>query len=740
MVDRRIGACRPLRVLPLACALFAILLVSLGSPRVWAAAQSQSQITLSYRVIGGGSFQPPTLSYEFNGQNASAVLSVNATTYKADVGSIWSVPDLLAGGPSYLRWEITGNDSGVVGGQTMVLTYYAQYYATFGIPAEVLDTSQYAPTVNYTSLGVAHNITAGMSTWADALAPYYYSVVPTIFNDSRWYCPSPTGIIQGAFSIDPHYVEQYLMHFTLSATGTEPIHPANFTYSFSGRPANHTIGASGETLWVDANSTFSFQATIGSQSGTNRWVLHAVTPARAEAPSEVNATYFEQYTLSVDYGVVGGQPPSGPVINESSNGGAVTMELYPGAPTSWVDAGSRYSVSLLLTGSAPDERWLTTNDTTGVISGPTALSYVYYHQVLVGFSYSVKGGGDVPSSNMTYNSFGVRGSITLSTAQQRVWADYGTALSFHGSFSSNTPDERWMLGSPPSVVASRPETLSLVYYHQFLVPAAYTVVGGGNPPIPALAGTEFGAPVARPIASGGSVWLDGGSTWSVPGTLSGGEGERWVAVGQTKGNVTAAAFPTLSYRHEYYVTVTSDPAGAASLTPSGWVPAGQSVAIAAEPADGWSFTGWLGSGQGSYSGAGQNFSAKVSAPLQETASFDVEFAIRVTGAGTVLVSLDSHSYTVTGALTLYLKPGTNITLAATPGTLRSFAGWQGLSAGSASPALVTATTPLFVNASFGVNLVLVIGLVALACGAAIYAVAYLTWRKRVSPGRLLGLR
>jgi len=741
LVDDRPGAGRPLQALLLACALLAVLLLSLGSPRVWGAQpQSQAQITLSYRVIGGGTYQPPSLTYEVNGQNASAVLTVNATTYKADIGSTWSVPEFLGGGLSYLRWEITGNASGIVQGQTLVLTYYTQYYATFGIPPEVLDTSPYIPSVNYSLLGVTHNITAGLSTWADALAPYYYSVVPANQSDSRWYCPSPTGVIQGAFSIDPNYVEQYLTNFTLSTTGSEPLPSANFTYRFSGQATNQTLGASGVTLWVDSNTTFSFQSTIGSQAGTNRWVLHSVMPALVIAPSTVRATYFEQYPLSVAYSVLGGQAPSGPIVNESSNGVPTSIEPYPGAPSKWVDAGSGYSVSLLLTGTTPDERWITTNATTGVIGSPTALNFVYYHQALIGFSYSVAGGGKVQQSNVTFYSFGVKGSVSLATYQQSVWADSGTTLSFRGNFSGSTPKERWMLGSPPTVVVSGPGVLNLVYYHQFLVPAAYSIIGGGSPAAPRLSGTEFGVPFARPITSGSSFWLDGGSTWSVPGVLPGAQGERWVAAGHTTGNVTAAAFPTLTYDHEYYVTVTSDPAGAASLTPGGWVQAGQPIAISASPSDGWSFSGWLGTGEGSYSGSNQSFSTPVSAPLQETASFDVEFALRVTGSGSVLVSIGSNSYTVTGGLTLYVKPGTNISLAATPGTLRSFGGWHGVSGGSASPAVFTVTSPTFVSAGFGFNLVLVVGVVALVCGAAVYAVAYLAWKKRVSPGRLLGLR
>ena len=739
LVDARLRGGRPLRGLVLACALLAVLLISLGGPR-GATAQAGSHITLSYKVIGGGSYEPPIVWYFQNGVNVSSTLSVNATTFAADAGTTWVAPMSLGGGESYLRYELAGNNSGTVEGQTVVLTYYTQYYATFGLPPEVLNDSLYLPTVNYTSLGVGYNISAGLSTWADYLAPYTYNIIPTTLQDARWFCPSPTGVIEGAFAIDPGYVEQYLVNLTMSSTGTQPLHSANFTEMFDGEPANQTIGAHGRTLWVDAYTTLDFQPTITSQSGTNQWVLHSVTPSNVTAPSNVTITYFEQYPLSVSYSVVGGEAPSGPIVSGSSNGNTTSIEVYPGSPARWVDAGSQYSLSSLLVGSTPNERWITTATTEGVVNGPMALTFEYQHQVLMGFSYSIAGGGEVPSSNVTFFSFGVEGSLPLSTTQASVWVDFGTTMNFRGNFSGGTPAERWMLGSAPSLVVSTPEVLSLVYYHQFLVPTGYTLVGGGSPPAPVLAGSEFGVPLARSITSGSSVWLDGGSTWSVPGILQGGTGERWVATGHTNGTVTSATFPDVSYEHQYYVAVVSNPAGSASLTPNAWVRAGQSVKISEEPSDGWAFEGWLGSGQGSYSGTNQTFSLPVSAPLQETASLNARVTIRVAGSGSLIVTVGSHSYPVSGELTLYVKPGTNISLAESPGTLRSFKGWQGISAGSASAVLFTVAAPLSVTASFGVNLVLAILLVAVVCGAAISVVAYVAWRTRVSTNRRRGSR
>jgi hypothetical protein len=738
LADQQPKGILSLRLLPLALALLAILIVSLGAPRALAA-PAQSQITLSYKVVGGGSYQPPTVWYLFNGKNVSSALSGTPTTFTADNGTRWVVSKSLGGGESYLRWEINGNNSGMVSGQTQVLTYYTQYYATFGLPPAVLNTSLYAPTVNFTSFGVRNTVTAGQSAWADYLTTYNYSSVPTVLPGSRWYYPTPGGVIEGAFSTDPYHVEQYLLDFSLQSTGGEPLHSANFSEIYGGEVVNYTLTASGGPFWADANSTLAFQPTIYSQSGTNRWVLHSVEPANASAPSDVSAVYFEQYPFSVSFSVGSGLAPSGPVINGTSNGQSTSVQLYPGAPLVWLDAQSGYTLSPSLAGSTPTERWLTTANTSGVAGGPTSLSIEYFHQVFVEFSYSIVGGGGIPPSDVSFYSYGAKNLVPLTTSIQGVWADFGTDLVFRGNFSAGSQTERWMLASAPTVAAAMPAVLSLVYYHQYLVPAVFTIVGGGNPPAPLLSGSSLGNPFEHPISPGGAVWLDGGSNWSVPGILSGGSGERWVAAGQTNGTVGAAIFPALSYGHEYFVTTVSDPPGAAALTPSGWVQAGQSLSVSEQTGPAWYFAGWVGSGQGSHSGQEGSFSISVSAPIQETANFYAGLAVQVTGAGSVLVTYGSHTYTVTGELTLYVKPGSNITLVARPGPLQVFKGWQGIPAGGASAVLFPVSKPMGVGVNFAVNLDAALALVVLICGAAIYAVAYLAWSERVSPGRLTGL-
>jgi uncharacterized repeat protein (TIGR02543 family) len=59
-----------------------------------------------------------------------------------------------------------------------------------------------------------------------------------------------------------------------------------------------------------------------------------------------------------------------------------------------------------------------------------------------------------------------------------------------------------------------------------------------------------------------------------------------------------------------------------TVTPaSGWRSKGAQVTIRATPSNGYHFTGWTGSGNGSYSGANNPASITMNGPITETASF-----------------------------------------------------------------------------------------------------------------------
>jgi hypothetical protein len=698
-----------------------------------------SQVTLSYSVVGGGQFQPPILQYVLDGKIVKTPLSTTPTLYNVDFDSSWNASTVLPGSNSTQRWSVNGTATGVAAGQKLVLTYYRQYYVTFEIAAygslSGLRSAPF-PLLNYTSFGNTTKTYPNKSVWADYMSPYVYGNGTAHIPGTRWYISGGRGLIEAALTIRPLYIEQYLLNFTFSSTGPDRLRSTTVMGTFGGNTINRTLNTPGGAFWFDVNSSLTLQQAVYSTSGSSRWFLHSLSQSNADSPANVTAQYIEQYPVSVPFVISSGTAPSPPILVATIDDQVTSAQLIAGASPTWVDAGTEYSIPSLLQGSTSLERWITESTTSGVASGPVTLNVEYFHQVLVELDYSVSGGGSIGAFNASFVSFGAQKSTPVNATQGSVWADYGTVLSVKGSFSGSQL-ERWELGSSPSVTLASPEVLYLVYYHQFDVPMAYTFSGGGNPGRPELTGYELGTQFTSPFQSGSLVWLDSGTFWSVPGVLQGElTGERWVGVGSTNGTVASSTSLDVTYQLEYYVAVSSNPSGAGSLSGQGWVPTGESVRVSASAGRGYAFIGWVGTGPGSYSGRNQSFSVTLTGPVEETADYYVGLAIQVVGKGTVTVSYGSSSLSVGSQLTIYVSPGTNITLTAKPGILESFAGWQGIPAGNAGAVLIVAAAPVGASAVFVINEVEALGVVVLCFGGAIYMIAYLLWGRRASPGRL----
>ena len=73
---------------------------------------------------------------------------------------------------------------------------------------------------------------------------------------------------------------------------------------------------------------------------------------------------------------------------------------------------------------------------------------------------------------------------------------------------------------------------------------------------------------------------------------------------------------------EYYLTMEANPSGGGSVSPSsGWYNYGASPTILETPASGYTFTGWLGAGPGSYSGSSGMATITIGGAVTEMAGF-----------------------------------------------------------------------------------------------------------------------
>jgi uncharacterized repeat protein (TIGR01451 family) len=200
------------------------------------------------------------------------------------------------------------------------------------------------------------------------------------------------------------------------------------------------------------------------------------------------------------------------------------------------------------------------------------------------------------------------------------------------------------------------------------------------------AGSSHTIATASPQSAGTGVryvW----TRWSDNGAIS------HTVVAPTTNKTYTAAFGT-----QYYLTMSHETGG--TVTPgNGWKNSGSTVSITATPTNNnqvsYSFSGWTGSGAGSYSGLNNPASIRMNGPVTENASFTqnpVQVTVRTSPTG-LAYSVDGTSYTA--VQTFSWQPGSSHTIATTspqsggPGVRYVWSSWSG---GGAISHLVAPTT------------------------------------------------
>src|SRR5205814_774327 len=152
------------------------------------------------------------------------------------------------------------------------------------------------------------------------------------------------------------------------------------------------------------------------------------------------------------------------------------------------------------------------------------------------------------------------------------------------------------------------------------------------------------------------------NSWSGGGTIS-------HSIAPTKNTTYTAKFSK-----QYFLTMNAQKGGA--VTPqSGWKPSGTTVSITATSTNNasvsYTFSGWTGSGNGSYSGTNNPASITMSGPIIETAAFTqkpVQVTVQANMAG-VSFMVDGSTYTA--AHMFAWQPGSSHWIATTSPQSRS---------------------------------------------------------------------
>ncbi len=344
------------------------------------------------------------------------------------------------------------------------------------------------------------------------------------------------------------YYHQFLVQFSYDILrgGSGFLHP-NVSYTKFGSTIENVTVVS---VWVDNGSSYSYVNPLTGSTQSERW--STVNPSGVVTSStQIAPDFYHQYLMVFDYSINGGGNPGAPTVNYTSNGfRQIQLTVGPNQPT-WADAQTSYSYSPnTLTGSNTLERWRTSSISSGIVSYPTTIRPVYYHQRIITLAYKIIGGGSPSPPSFTAAVFGSTSTVALTSTPIGYWFDSGASWVEESAIGS-TPTERWGTGQPISGIISSATTVLFNYYHQYYVTLNYTVSGGAEYSPPSVAVSSFGTRIST--NSNSNVWVDTGSSYSYQNPLPGSNtSERW-STSNPNGDIKAPGSISVPYYHQFDV-------------------------------------------------------------------------------------------------------------------------------------------------------------------------------------------
>lgn len=347
------------------------------------------------------------------------------------------------------------------------------------------------------------------------------------------------------------------------------------------------------------------------------WVAGEYGTATGWATFIVAVAQSVRFTVS--YAVQGGG--SGylaPNLMYVAGGQSVTVALTT-APTVYiVDAGTAWSVSVLLGGSGANERWATNETVSGIATRSESLVFEYSHQFFASFNYRVTGGGSgYAAPSVSYEQFTLPRS---DAANLTAWVDAGSPYSFPTSLGGSNATERWMADAPNrSGTVGASAVVEIVYRHQ-----AFLTFGFQGPAestmSPATGWYDVGfslTPTVTPAAG----WAVGAWEGSGPGAYSGPQARPTILIVGPISEI-AILYPGLTIHAGDGGSVSFSFGSTSGTVASGssqtlYVPSGTIVTIVASPSSTYTFTQWSGASSSNRSGV----NVTVAGPAEVTAHF-----------------------------------------------------------------------------------------------------------------------
>lgn len=346
------------------------------------------------------------------------------------------------------------------------------------------------------------------------------------------------------------YYHQYSVKFGYSIVGSSTgFHAPKASYKSYGSTASVSTVS---TVWVDNGTPYVYPTTIQGTSSGERF--QTLMPSGIVLnQNSVIPRYYHQYMVTFSYAVHGGGLPPAPSLTAMSAGSNVISNFSSAPLQLWVDQGSKYSATGLLSSSNPGERWLGGSTSSGFVTSSTSLRIDYYNQYLVTADYSVRGEKSLTVIFLTGRFANSTTVYSLTTLPQTFWLD-GTSTFSLPSVLTASSNERWIASGQTTGIVTSPSSVSVTYYHQYLILTSYSVIDGGTASAPTLAYSSLGGQESVVLQTSQlSFWADNGTGYNVATILPGsGAVERWASVNYS-GTVGAPVSFQARYYHQFEV-------------------------------------------------------------------------------------------------------------------------------------------------------------------------------------------
>ena len=256
-----------------------------------------------------------------------------------------------------------------------------------GYSIPVLSSKQfgtlYAPTLS--SSATQYWLDAGQS-WS-ATNPLLGSS-----SSERWQTSqTSSGTVTASQTTTFAYYHQYSYTLSYAVSGGGSGYSApNLSSTQFGAGYTPSLTSSASPYWIDAGSTWSVENPLPGSSSNERWISIQTTSGSASSAQTIAFTYYNQYCFTLNYSIAGGGSGySAPSLSAKQYGSTYAPTLTSSATAYWVDAGSSWSVTNPLSGSAGSERWDTSSTVSGSVSTAQTTSFTYYHQFQMTLEYTI---------------------------------------------------------------------------------------------------------------------------------------------------------------------------------------------------------------------------------------------------------------------------------------------------------------------------------------------------------------